>query len=160
MKNIIITAALLLALPAAVLADQLNTLVVLTKDNVKHQFVIAEDKPEVTFEGTTLKVTCAKSAASATFALADVLRFNYVKTEGSGIDELVADPATVSFDDGTLVIAQVKEGATVGIYNTDGRLVQQLRARRSGTFRLSLSQLRQGVYIVKAGDITYKITKR
>lgn len=160
MKTFTLLLTLLLAQPAAMLADQLNTLVVLTKDNVQHQFVIAETKPEVTFEGANLKVTCAKTAASATFALKDVLRFTYATSDGSGIDELADDPAAVSFDDGMLVISQLKANATVGIYNTDGRLVQQLKARRSGTYRLSLSQLPTGVYVVKAGDTTYKIMKR
>ena len=160
MKTFALLLTLLLAQPVAMLADQLNTLVVLTKDNVQHQFVIAEAKPEVTFEGNSLKVTCAKTSTSATFALADVLRFTYVKSDGSGIDELSDDPAAVSFDKGTLVISQLKAGATVDVYNTDGRLVQQLKARRSGTYRLSLSQLPTGVYVVKAGDTTYKIMKR
>lgn len=160
MKTFTLLLTLLLAQPAAMLADQLNTLVVITKDNVQHQFVIAEAKPEVTFEGTNLKVTCAKTSASATFALADVLRFTYAKSDGSGIDELADDPAAVSFDKGTLVISQLKAGATVDVYNTDGRLVQQLKARRSGTYRLGLSQLPTGVYVVKAGDTTYKIMKR
>lgn len=160
MKTFTLLLTLLLAQPSAMLADQLNTLMVITKDNVQHQFVIAETKPEVTFEGNSLKVTCAKTSASATFALADVLRFTYVKSDGSGIDELTDDPADISFDKGTLVISQLKAGATVDVYNTDGRLVQQLKARRSGSYRLSLSQLPTGVYVVKAGDTTYKIMKR
>ena len=56
-------------------ADKQNTLFVLTKGNVLHQFVLA-DKPKVTFEGTQLKVTCEKNAsASYTFNLSDVVRF-------------------------------------------------------------------------------------
>ena len=151
---------LLLLLPTGLLADQQNTLVVLTKDNVQHQFVIADTKPEVTFEGNSLKVTCAKTAASATFALSDVVRFTYVKTDIQGIDELQDDPAAVSYKDGMLVISHLKANSSVSVHTTDGRLVQQLKARRTGAYRLSLSQLPQGVYIVKAGNTTYKITKR
>ena len=160
MKNFILLLTLLLVLPVAVQADQLNTLVVLTKDNVQHQFVIAETKPEVTFEGNSLKVTCAKPDASVTFDLKDIVRFTYVKQDDSGINELVEDPAAVTFDGGVLVISQLKANATVGIYTTDGRLLQQLKARRSGSYRLSLSQLTPGVYIVKVGNTSYKIMKR
>ena len=39
-------------------------------------------------------------------------------------------------------------------------MVQQLQAGHSGTYRISLSSLPQGVYIVKADNITYKIMKR
>ena len=160
MKNFILLLTLLLVLPVAVQADQLNTLVVLTKDNVQHQFVIAETKPEVTFEGNSLKVTCAKPDTSVTFDLKDIVRFTYVKQDDSGINELVEDPAAVTFDGGVLVISQLKANATVGIYTTDGRLLQQLKARRSGSYRLSLSQLTPGVYIVKVGNTSYKIMKR
>ena len=88
------------------------------------------------------------------------MRFTYVKQDDSGIDELVEDPAAVTFDGGVLVISQLKANATVGIYTTDGRLLQQLKARRSGSYRLSLSQLTPGVYIVKVGNTSYKIMKR
>ena len=39
-------------------------------------------------------------------------------------------------------------------------LVRQLKPQRSGTYRLNLSELPSGLYIVKADNITYKITKR
>ena len=55
----------MLTVPTGMRADdKQNTLIVLTKDNVVHQFVLA-DKPTVTFEGTQLKVTCEKASASA-----------------------------------------------------------------------------------------------
>jgi len=38
--------------------------------------------------------------------------------------------------------------------------VRRLIADHTGTYRLSLSTLPQGVYIVKADKITYKIMKR
>jgi hypothetical protein len=161
MKKSLLLLTLLIALPMGLTADQLTTLVVLTKDHAQHQFVIAEAKPQVTFEGSDLKVTCAKTSASATFALKDVLRFTYVKTEADGIDELKNDDGSdISLEGGTLVISQLKANTTVGIYTTDGRLVQQLKARRTGSYRFSLSQLPHGVYLVKAGNTTYKITKR
>ena len=59
----------MLSVPTCMRADdKQNTLIVLTKDNVVHQFVLA-DKPTVTFEGTQLKVTCEKASASASFNL-------------------------------------------------------------------------------------------
>ena len=139
--------------------DKQNTLIVLTKDNVMHHFVLA-DKPTVTFEGTQLKVTCEKASASASFNLADVIRFTYDGKSATGIDEMTIDPAEISMEDGTLFISQMKANSTVNVYSTDGKLVRQLKTQRAGTYRLSLSSLRAGVYLVKADNITYKITKR
>ena len=140
-------------------ADKVNTLIVLTKGNVQHLFVLA-DKPTVTFEGDQLKVTCEKASASASFNIVDIIRFTYEGKDVSGIDELTADPAEISMEEGTLVISQLKANAIVNIYALDGKLVHQLKAQRAGTYRLSLSSLPIGVYLVKADNITYKITKR
>lgn len=140
-------------------ADKQNTLIVLTKGNVQHLFVLA-DKPTVTFEGDQLKVTCEKASASASFNIVDIIRFTYENKDASGIDELTVDPAEVSMEEGTLVISQLKANAIVNIYALDGKLVHQLKAQRAGTYRLGLSSLPIGVYLVKADNITYKITKR
>ena len=139
------------------LADNLNTLVVKMKNGAETAFFL-KDKPNVTFEGTNLKVVSEKT--TTTFALADVLRFTYVKRDPSGIDEQIVDPTEISYEDGVLVISQIKAGASVGVYALDGKLVRQLKAQRSGTYRLSLSDLPTGLYLVKADNVTYKITKQ
>jgi len=150
----------ILAMPMVVrAADKQNTLIVLTKNNVLHQFVLA-DKPKVTFEGNQLKVTCEKASASASFNLADIVRFTYAAKDPSGIDETTVDPAEISMQEGVLVISQMKANSTANVYSMDGRVVRQLTAPRAGTYRLNLSSLPAGVYIVKADNITYKITKR
>ena len=140
-------------------ADKQNVLIVLTKDNVQHQFILA-DKPTVTFEGTQLKVTCEKASASASFNLSDVIRFTYDGKDAAGIDELTVDPAEISMEEGVLVISQMKANSTVNVYSMDGKLIRQLKVQRAGTYRLSLSSLPSGVYLVRTDNITYKITKR
>ena len=139
------------------LADNLNTLVVKMKNGAETAFFL-KDKPNVTFEGTNLKVVSEKT--TTTFALADVLRFTYVKRDPSGINEQIVDPTEISYEDGVLVISQIKAGASVGVYALDGKLVRQLKAQRAGTYRLSLSELPTGLYLVKADNITYKIMKQ
>ena len=139
------------------LADNLNTLVVKMKNGAETAFFL-KDKPNVTFEGTNLKVVSEKT--TTTFALADVLRFTYVKRDPSGINEQIVDPTEISYEDGVLVISQIKAGASVGVYALDGKLVRQLKAQRAGTYRLSLSELPTGLYLVKADNVTYKITKQ
>ena len=157
MKRLQLLLLLLLALPMGMLADNLNTLVVKMKNGAETAFFL-KDKPNVTFEGTNLKVVSEKT--TTTFALADVLRFTYVKRDPSGIDQQVINPTEISYEDGVLVISQIKAGASVGVYALDGKLVRQLKAQRSGTYRLSLSELPTGLYLVKADNVTYKITKQ
>ena len=160
MKQRLLLLSLLMACVICVrAADKQNTLFVLTKGNVLHQFVLA-DKPKVTFEGTSLKVTCENNAsASYTFNLSDVVRFAYDAKSATGIDEIQDETAGISQEGDVLVISQVKAGATVSVFALDGKLVRQLKPQRSGTYRLNLSELPSGLYIVKADNITYKITK-
>ena len=77
----------------------------------------------------------------------------------TGIDEIQDEPAGISQEGDVLVISQVKAGATVSVFALDGKLVRQLKPQRSGTYRLNLSELPSGLYIVKADNTTYKITK-
>lgn len=138
------------------------TLVVLTKDNMQHEFQLAGSKPQVKFEGRSLKVIMS-SKTEAEIAISDIIRFTYVNRDPSGIDDLTIDdnPTEIGFqEDGVLVISQLKENAVVSIYAMDGKIVNQLKATHAGTYRLNLSSLPKGVYIVKADAITYKIMKR
>lgn len=134
-----------------------NTLVVTTKDGVKTTYLLSE-KPQVRFEGKDLRVVSTK--ADVTYKISDILRFTYVRYSSTGIDEITDDPAGVDYRDGELVISGIKAGAAVGVYAADGKMVRQLTVQHAGTFRLSLSQLPQGVYVVKADNVSYKIMKR
>ena len=132
-------------------------LVVETKNHVKTTYMLAR-KPEVTFVGNSLHIV--SSDADVTYDLLDVLRVTYETQSVTGVSELHEDPATIDYEDGQLIISGIKAGAPVGIYSLDGKLVKQLTAQRSGSFRISLASLPQGMYIVKADNITYKILKR
>lgn len=157
MKKTMILICLLVLSIGMRAADKQNVLVVLTKNGTKTFFVL-KDKPDVIFEGTNLKIVSEKT--TTLFPLADVLRFVYEKYDPTGINELTDEPANISYEDDVLVISQLKANASVGIYGLDGKLLRQLTAQYAGTYRLNLSSLPVGVYIVKADNITYKITKR
>lgn len=154
---LLLAVVLLIPMPYLWANDLITTLVVLTKDNAQHQFALP-DKPKISFEGNNLLVSSDKT--TATFALSDVIRFTYQDIDASGIQEVYSKDAGVSFEDGVLVVSQIKANSTVCVYSLDGRLVHQLAAKRAGTYRLNLSSLPFGVYLVKTGSLTYKITKR
>ena len=115
--------------------DEVETLIILMKNGTENTFFL-KDKPKVTFEGVNLKVSATTGDVS--FALADVLRFTYDKRSTTGINEQVTTPTGVA----------------------DGKLIRQLKPHRAGTYRISLSGLPSGLYLVKADNVTYKITKR
>ena len=132
-------------------------LVVETKDHVQTTYMLSE-RPEVTFVGNSLRITSAY--ANVTYNLLDVQRFTFETRSVTGVSELRDEQAAIDYDDGQLIVSGIKQGASVGIYSMDGKMVKQLQASHSGTFRISLSSLPQGMYIVKADNVTYKIMKR
>lgn len=162
MRKHLVLLALLLALPMAIMAQSSggadrNFLVVETKDHVLTTYMLA-DKPEVSFAEDGMHVKSTKG--DFIYNLSDVLRFTYKKQDPNGISEQRIEQASIDYDGGVLVVSGIKAGASVGIYAMDGKPVQQLTATRTGTYRISLSSLPQGVYLVKAENITYKIMKR
>ena len=145
--------------PGPDLSNSKANLVVVTKSG-EHEFRLAE-KPEVFFTGTKLRVASPESTVD--FEISDVIRFIYKNVSPTGINDLTVDddPTVVNYqEDGVLVISQFKEGGAVSIYAMDGKLIRKLKATHKGTYRISLSSLPKGVYIVKADTITYKIMKR
>lgn len=151
-------ALLFLTIPQTVkAADEVETLIIQMKNGSENAFFL-KDKPKVTFEGSSLKVSAATGDVS--YALADVQRFTYAKKSTTGISEQVENPTGVTFEGDVLVISQLKANATANIYALDGKLIRQLKPQRAGTYRINLSELPSGLYLVKADNITYKITKR
>ena len=138
-------------------ADEVETLIIQLKNGTENEFFL-KDKPKVTFEGTNLKVSAETGDIS--FALAGVLRFTYAMRSPTGISEQVEDPTGVTFEGDILVISQLKANAVASIYALDGKLIRQLKPQRTGTYRINLSKLPTGLYLVKADNVTYKITKR
>lgn len=132
-------------------------LVVETKDHVKTAYMLAE-KPEVSFVGNNMRITSTK--ADVTYDLTEVIRFTYETRSITGVSELRDELAEINYKDGELVISGIKVGSSVNIYSLDGKLVKQLTAQRTGSYRISLASLSKGVYIVKSDNVTYKIMKR
>jgi len=157
MKQRILLLMLLAACCIGVHADQVETLIVKLKNGSEAAFFL-KDKPQVKFEGTNLVVTSA--IGDAAFPLADVLRFTYAKKDPAGINDIVTDPTGVTYQDDVLTISQLKANATVDIFSLDGKLLRQLKAHHAGTYRINLSELPSGLYLVRADNVTYKITKR
>ncbi len=138
-------------------ADEVETLIIQMKNGSENAFFL-KDKPKVTFEGSNLKVSAETGDVS--YALADVLRFTYAKKSQTGINEQVENPTGVAFEGDVLVISHLKANATASIYTLDGKLIRQLKPQHTGTYRVNLSEMPSGLYLVKADNVTYKITKR
>ena len=94
-----------------------------------------------------------------TFATKDVLT---VTTESMTIDFPFADVEKLTFEDAADAVEALtvsEGGGQLLIYDLSGKLVRQGTVTDRGV-NVILSPLRPGVYIVKDGKRSYKITKR
>lgn len=51
-------------------------------------------------------------------------------------------------------------GESVTVYNTTGQVMVQYSISADGTLQIPLSQLGEGIYIIRIGSITYKFMKK
>ncbi len=86
----------------------------------------------------------------------------HVSTERVSIDYPLAELEMLTFDDREASIGELRvEGQTVGmnIYRIDGTLVKRIEATAESS-AFDTDGLPVGTYIVRQGNVTYKITKQ
>lgn len=81
--------------------------------------------------------------------------------ENAGLADAVGDARAMVYGvDGGIYVSDIAQGA-VEIFTVDGRRINHLDAVNDGTFRYGTTIACQpGVYIVRAGDVTAKVTVR
>ena len=115
------------------------------------------DEPRTTYCDGNLTITSAKGIV--TLPLEKVRRYTY-ESEASGIDEVKIVRSSFSKDGETLTLTGLKPHTTIYLYNVAGQLLRTIDSGDQPKVVVSVSRLPYGVYVVKANDVTYKITKR
>ena len=135
--------------------EWLATFLVLTETNgTKTEFPL-ESQPVVTCNGKTLST-----------ALTDVLEYSFIQRNvTAGINNLPGkgtgkEAATPSFSFHNAEVSGLKEGANVGIYDLNGRLISAVRADAVGHATLNLSSLPKGIYILRTPTKSFKFVNQ
>lgn len=150
--------AVLLLSSLTTMADEPKSqLVVWAKDGTKTYFDLAEN-PKTTFKDNDLVITSESMTIS--YPLDQVLRYTY-ELLTDGIENISREKTVLISQHGdTLTLENLKPGTTVSLYTVDGRLILTQKADASRSVTISLSSRSEGVYIVKANDLTCKMLKR
>lgn len=90
-----------------------------------------------------------------------VISVDYREFSGSAIDEIEREKSNdkIAVEDGVLIFSSDKLPMQIQIYSLDGKCVLSQTMRESPE-TISLSSLRAGVYVVKFGDKSIKLTVR
>ena len=116
-----------------------------------------DQEPTTSYDDGQLVITTLTNTLS--FPLENVKRYTYANN-ASGLDALNATEVTFSGDGETITLTGLKPGTEVALYNVAGQMLHSTVADSSNRVSATVSNLPTGVYVVKAGNITYKITKQ
>lgn len=133
---------------AAALSAQARSLVITTGDGTKAYFPISDtERPVMEFANGTMRVS------GKDFAFADVSDFRIADDEPTAISALPAFRRA----GGAIV---VESTAPMVVVTIDGKPVQADIQTVEGVQTVSTDKLRPGIYVVKAGQSTFKFVKR
>lgn len=115
------------------------------------------EEPRTTYRDGNLVITTTRTVI--TYPLEKVKRFTYASV-ADGITSPKAMTAAFSKDGETLTLTGLKPGTAIIMYNVAGQLLRKIDSGDRSKVSVTVSDLPTGVYVVKANDVTYKITKR
>lgn len=118
-------------------------------------WVLYDDNPSFSGQSTNVNSLGTKESISGNGgAVVDAtLR---VKDSGTSVTEVDADKIYTFISGNTLNVAGVEAGTSIAVYSIDGKLLVNEVA--TGTVH-SIDGLAKGLYIVKAGEKTFKVIK-
>lgn len=115
------------------------------------------EEPRTTYRDGNLVITTTRTVI--TYPLEKVKRFTYASV-ADGITSPKTMTAAFSKDGETLTLTGLKPGTAIMMYNVAGQLLRKIDSGDRSKISVTASDLPTGVYVVKANDVTYKITKQ
>lgn len=146
---------MVMAATSAFAGEFLYSVIVNKTDGTKVEYQFA-DKPVATLEGDNMKMTCGGESVLYPFASIENLTFD----KRSGVDGVTVD-GNVAFGltREALEASGLQEGTLVNIYDVSGALRASGAAGVDGSVSVSLDGLGSGVYVVKAGNNSFKFVR-
>lgn len=142
--------------PAVLMAEDGNQVLQIWQTDGQVVTLDLKDEPRTTYNNGSLVITTKKS--TVTYPLEKVRKYTYA----SVADGITSPTMKASFskDGETLTFTGLKPQASVVLYTASGQQLRKKVAAQNGRAVISVSGLPVGVYVVKANDVTYKMTKR
>lgn len=160
MKKYIIalTAALATAISASAV-DYAHKLLVNKTDGTKVEYKF-EDCPVASIEGDDLKISFLYSEQTVLHPIADIVNLTFDKEEVNSVEGIYTE-GSVSFGltRDLLEAAGLPAGTAVRIYDMAGALHAEGTCDADGAVSIPIASLGQGVYLVKAGNNSFKFIR-
>lgn len=158
MKKILtFVAALAVTICASATDYAYSVLVNQTNGNkVEYKF---EDMPVATFSEDNMVMNVGEQHVS--YPIADIVNLTFDRTEKpeSGVEGVASPDMTVLLSKENLDIRGLNPGVKVAVYDISGRMLVSANADADGSFSTSLSALGKGVFVITAGNNSFKIIR-
>ena len=159
MKKFILSIVGLFFIGAATVMAQ-NVLVIHLTNGSEERLTLLDEEPIITFKEEKILISKRTSPLEVELSMAAVNYFNYEGNSGTTRIEETVNPGGVNFTGDQLSINGLPAGSDVYIYGVGGQLFMETKADDEGNAVIDLTSLNTGVYIVKANNISTKITKK
>ena len=116
-----------------------------------------KDKPLLTFDSE--KVMISAQEATASLSRTDVCGVYFVSDVHTGIESSTVSEAPV-LDGDSFSVTGLLKGTVVKVCSVKGENVLSAIADASGTVKVQLATLEQGVYVIEYCGVTFKMMKR
>lgn len=137
-------------------AVQGQSLVVWQKDGSRVSYNL-DEQPRTTFTTEDLVITTTTTTIS--YPLSKIQRYTYEGGTLSVQDVKVCGISIKQYQD-EITVMNLPVGKSATVFAIDGKLLLSKRSDGFSNLSLSLSHLPNGVYVIKAEEVTYKFTKR
>lgn len=132
-----------------------DDLIIETKDGNTVAYHL-NTRPVVTFELTDLVLT--STDVKVQYPVADVKELRFADGTTAINDTKVGD-ITFSVSGDMISANGLENGSNLEVYSIDGKEIAKASVDATGKAQVNISDLGQGVYVVKAGKKSYKILK-
>ena len=156
MKQIIVFFVALLILVLPIRAEQV--LAVVWADNGRETYFAVADKPTISVSGNEVSVNDAVEGKSFTLSISELKHFELKDVDLTPVEAVETTNNNVFRMTGSGLEANgLKAGDMLQVYDTSGRLVQQVQANAQGCASVALGR---ETYVIKSNNKTFKIAKR
>lgn len=121
-----------------------------------------EERPRIVTDPQLLLVTCTTQKQEITFSLNDVHKYTLDANDqhDASVEEVDENASGFHRNAGSIELYGFKPETRVSVYTVDGVLVCQNIINSDGCITLYTYNWSNGIYLIKIGNTTYKVTKK
>lgn len=121
-----------------------------------------KERPRIVTDVELGVIRCITTKEEVSFSISDVHKYTLdANSVDSSIDELLSDEeGGFHRTNNTLEFENFPSDMNVSVYNIEGLLIKSYTTDNTGSLSISMEGWTTGVYLIKAGSVTYKIAKR